>query len=332
MLENLTVAKFAITNHSAYGTAMDHALRTFADNRGGLTNTTIQGINDSKHKHLMENPSTFSLFFKNKYNFNERNPKTRSVLDIGRYHLERNFRKKVEKEKKKLKKKTDEFDENGNHIYKDEEGNIISTFNIGADGKQNNAEPENLDLRNLFNEDGEDNSEINYPVPQDSSDEEDEGEITGIQEYFDQNRWRFFVGGTEDVDAVTVFENCLSDLGLDVVGSNNRDLVLFLYSGEMAIIMKENKLKIHVDSGEILENDRETRENFYEFLRFQLDESKKTIQTILQYSGSFEGFKDYLRNMYIRRNSGNSIQELSFIPNFLSLVTIVLLTRCPLFT
>ena len=43
----------------------------------------------------------------------------------------------------------------------------------------------------------------------------------------------------------------------------------------MAIIMKENKLKIHAESGEILENDREIGENFYEFLRFQLDESKK---------------------------------------------------------
>ena len=69
------------------------------------------------------------------------------------------------------------------------------------------------------------------------------------------------------MDAVTVFENRLADLGLDVVGSNNRDLVLFLYSGKMAIIMKENKLKIHADSGEILENDKETGENFYEFLR-----------------------------------------------------------------
>ena len=69
------------------------------------------------------------------------------------------------------------------------------------------------------------------------------------------------------MDTVTVFENRLADLGLDVVGSNNRDLVLFLYSGKMAIIMKENKLKIHADSGEILENDKETGENFYEFLR-----------------------------------------------------------------
>ena len=56
--------------------------------------------------------------------------------------------------------------------------------------------------------------------------------------------------------------------------------MLFLYSGEMGIIMKENKLKINANSGEIIENDRETGENFYEFLRFQLDESKKTIQNI----------------------------------------------------
>ena len=96
MLENPTVPVFAIANHSAYGTAMDHGLKTFADNRGGtLTNTTIRGINDPKPQHLMENPSTFPLLFKEKYNFNERNPKSRSILDIGRHHcLERDFRKK----------------------------------------------------------------------------------------------------------------------------------------------------------------------------------------------------------------------------------------------
>ena len=96
MLENPTVPVFAIANHSAYGTAMDHGLKTFADNRGGtLTNTTIRGINDPKPQHLMENPSTFPLLFKEKYNFNERNPKSRSTLDIGRHHcLERDFRKK----------------------------------------------------------------------------------------------------------------------------------------------------------------------------------------------------------------------------------------------
>ena len=188
MLENPTVAKFAIASDSAYGTAMDHFLRLFVDNGGGLINTTIRGINDSKPKHLMENPSTFLLFFKDKYNFNKINPKTGSILDLGRYRLKRNFRKKVETEKKKLKKKTDKFDHNGNRIYKDEEGNIIPTFNIGADGKQNNAEPEDLGLRNLFKQDREDNNEINYPVPQGSNGEKDEEKrkesTLGINQHF----------------------------------------------------------------------------------------------------------------------------------------------------
>ena len=149
----------------------------------------------------------------------------------------------------------------------------------------------------MLKEDREDNSEINHPVPQDSSDkdEEERKESTlGIsehsaniesvvnnenglgllswtdeqeeQEYFNQNRWCSFVGGTEDVDTTTLLENRLADLGGDIVGTHNRDLVLFLYSGKMGIIMKENKLKIHADSGKILENDRETGENFYEFL------------------------------------------------------------------
>ena len=99
------------------------------------------------------------------------------------------------------------------------------------------------------------------------------------------------------MDAITLFENRLADLGVDVVGTHNRDLALSLYSGEMGIIMKENKLKIHADSGEILENNRETREKFYKFLRFQLDESKKIIHTILRYSRGLKGFKDHLSNM-----------------------------------
>ena len=140
-----------------------------------LTNTTIRGINDLKPQHVMENPSTFSLPFKDKYNFKERKLKTRGILDIRRYRLEREFRKKVEKGKKKLRqKRSDEFDENDNRIYKNEEGNIIPTFNISANGKHNNVEPKDLGLRNLFGEYND--NETNHPVPQDRSGEKDEKE------------------------------------------------------------------------------------------------------------------------------------------------------------
>ena len=65
------------------------------------------------------------------------------------------------------------------------------------------------------------------------------------------------------MDAVTVFDNRLANLGVDVAGTHKWDLVLFLYSGEMAIVMKENKRKIHAISGEIIENDRETWKKFF---------------------------------------------------------------------
>ena len=33
-------------------------------------------------------------------------------------------------------------------------------------------------------------------------------------------------GGTEDMDAVTVFENRLADLGIDVAGTHNRQAII----------------------------------------------------------------------------------------------------------
>ena len=56
----------------------------------------------------------------------------------------------------------------------------------------------------------------------------------------------------------------------------------------MAIIMNENKVKIHANSGKIFENDREVGEDVYEFLRFQLDEVKKQFR---QYSNTLEVLK-----------------------------------------
>ena len=35
-----------------------------------------------------------------------------------------------------------------------------------------------------------------------------------------QNRWRFFVAVTKDMDAVTVFDNRLANLGVDVAGTH----------------------------------------------------------------------------------------------------------------
>lgn len=64
------MAKFVIVNHSAYGRAMDHALRAFVDRRE-LTNTNFHDRNGYKPKTLLENPSTHALYSKNNFDFAE---------------------------------------------------------------------------------------------------------------------------------------------------------------------------------------------------------------------------------------------------------------------
>ena len=59
--------------------------------------------------------------------------------------------------------------------------------------------------------------------------------------------------------------------------------------------MEENHITTHAVSGEIIVRAFKTDENFYDFLRHQMDESKKTIETVIRYSGPIEGFvKNYL--------------------------------------
>ena len=71
----------------------------------------------------------------------------------------RQFREKVEREKRKLesdKKRRkidggDDFDDHDDPIYRDDEGNIIPTFKTKDDGTNNNLLDGALDLNNFWN-------------------------------------------------------------------------------------------------------------------------------------------------------------------------------------
>ena len=54
--------------------------------------------------------------------------------------------------------------------------------------------------------------------------------------------------------------------------------------------MQSNRLSIDIESGEILLDDRETDENFYEFLELQMNDNKRLITTALHLSGSLKAF------------------------------------------
>ena len=59
--------------------------------------------------------------------------------------------------------------------------------------------------------------------------------------------------------------------------------------------MKKNKLKIHIDTGNIYYDNTDTNESIYSFLLAQEDDTKKFIDLEFIYSGSYEQyFNEYL--------------------------------------
>ena len=80
----------------------------------------------------------------------------------------------------------------------------------------------------------------------------------------------------------------------------NNELVDYLKTLEGQYVLQSNRLSIHIASGEILLDDRETDENFYEFLELQMNDNKRLITTALHFSGSL---KEFFEN-YFTTNTG----------------------------
>ena len=64
--------------------------------------------------------------------------------------------------------------------------------------------------------------------------------------------------------------------------------------------MTQNKLSIHVDSGDIFYNNHNTEENFYSFLLSQRNEGAAFVPPKFSYSNTFEKYiVDFLQNFSI---------------------------------
>ena len=100
---------------------------------------------------------------------------------------------------------------------------------------------------------------------------------------------KFFVGGLNNE-----FENRVSLLGIST-GSN--DLLDFRKSDISADLMMVNKLKIHIESGNIYHNNTDTNESIYGFFKNQEDETKKWIDLEFILSDDYKDFMKYLVNI-----------------------------------
>ena len=92
----------------------------------------------------------------------------------------------------------------------------------------------------------------------------------------------FFYGGDSDQ-----FVNALEFLGLRLI---NREFGAFLLSDLGRQTMTQNKLSIHVESGEMFYDNHNTGENFYSFLLSQQNGEAAYVPKKISYRNSFEAY------------------------------------------
>ena len=107
LIENDPTMKNLLTaNHSSYGNMLRTSMSSFVTKNQKISSTNIRGQIDPRPRVLIKNPSAFALLFQDKYKHDNKNPRARFNNYIGRkddYHVrKRQFREKVEREKRKL--------------------------------------------------------------------------------------------------------------------------------------------------------------------------------------------------------------------------------------
>ena len=115
----------------------------------------------------------------------------------------------------------------------------------------------------------------------------DEYEVEKIRDTMDEQEKvpesiYFFYGGDSDQ-----FNNALEFLGLSPI---NREFGAFLMSDLGLKTMTQNKLSIHVDSGDIFYDNHNTGENLYSFLLSQQNDEAAYVPKKMSYSNSFEEY------------------------------------------
>ena len=102
----------------------------------------------------------------------------------------------------------------------------------------------------------------------------------------------FFYGGDSQQ-----FVDALEFLGL---GPINREFAAVLLSDLRRKTMTQNKLSIHVESGDIFYDNHNTEENFYIFLLFQQNDEAAYVLKKFSYNDTFEKYTtSFLQNFSI---------------------------------
>ena len=154
-------------------------------------------------------------------------------------------------------------------------------------------------LLNIFGTEGEDL--FNYlPTKKDEEDTIlqdiiDEYNIPGMKDTMD-NWWNtrnyFFYGGDSEQ-----FVNALEFLGISPI---SREFAAFLLSDLGRKTMTQNKLSIHVESGDTFYDNHNTEENFYSFLLSQQNDEAAYVPKKFSYNDTFKQYiTSFLQNFSV---------------------------------
>ena len=94
--------------------------------------------------------------------------------------------------------------------------------------------------------------------------------------------FEFFIGGTN-----SKFDAFVKTFGLT---NENIDFVDFLQPDFCKEILLSNDLKIHIETGNIYYQDKDTNESIFEFMENQQNTSKGIIQHILKFDGNYKNY------------------------------------------
>ena len=108
----------------------------------------------------------------------------------------------------------------------------------------------------------------------------------------------FFYGGDSQQ-----FVDALEFIGLSPI---NREFVTFLLSDLGRQTMTQNKLSIHVESGDIFYDNHNTEENFCNFLLSQQNNEAAYVPKKFSYNNSFEKYiTTFFAGVFYRRSGKN---------------------------
>ena len=120
-------------------------------------------------------------------------------------------------------------------------------------------------------------------IDEDNFDDSSDDVVGGLKDGHEPIDLDFFCGGEKNKQKL--FENATKNVG--VLNDSNKKFISYLTSRFGDFVLSKNKIKIHLESGQIFHDNNITNESFYDFLNNQQDLNKKELEINIPIGNDF---------------------------------------------